>query len=74
METSDFWVQPSVTIREGGKWKSLCYFGEAGLADLGKHYEVLVIANPKERLKEDQLLADWPAAQSKSQVLEVVRK
>jgi hypothetical protein len=74
METTDYWVQPSVTIREGGRWKVLCYFGETGPAHSGKHYAVLAIANPKKKLREDQLLAEWPVAQSKSQVVKVVRE
>lgn len=73
LETPDFWVQPSVTVREGGKWKVLCYFGEPGKHS-GKPYEVMAFVNPKENLKEGQLLSKWPEAQSKSQVIEVVRE
>ncbi len=73
METADYWVQPNVTVREGGKWKVLCYFGEPGKHS-GKPYEVMAFGNPKEKLKEGQLLSNWPQAQSKSQVVEVVRE
>ena len=74
MEVADFWVQPSVTVREGGKWKVLCYFGEPGPQHSGKHYEVMALVNPKEKLREGQLLSGWPEAESKSQVIEVVRQ
>ncbi|MBC8031137.1 MAG: hypothetical protein H7Z16_13565 [Pyrinomonadaceae bacterium] len=73
MEVADYWVQPNVTVREGGRWKVLCYFGELGQHS-GKPYEVMAIANPKETLREGQLLPNWPEAQSKSQVVEVVRE
>jgi hypothetical protein len=73
MENADFWAQPSVTVREGGKWKVLCYFGESGQHS-GKLYEVMAIANPKGSLREGQLFNGWPEAQSKSQVIEVIRE
>ncbi len=74
METSDYWVQPNVTVREGGKWRVLCYFGEPGPQHLVKSFEVIAFTNPKERLNEGQLLSGWPEAQSKSQVIEVIRE
>ena len=73
METADYWVQPNITVREGGKWKVLCYFGEPGKHS-GKPYEVMAFGNPNEKLREGQLLSNWPRAQSKSQVVEVVRE
>ena len=73
MEVADYWVQPSVTVREGGKWKVLCYFGEPGQHS-GKPYEVMAFANPKQTLREGQVLPNWPEAQSKSQVIEVFRE
>jgi hypothetical protein len=74
METADYGVQPGVTVREGGKWKVLCYFGEPGSQHSGRHYEVLAFVDPKETLREGQLLSGWPSAQSQSQVVEVVRE
>src|SRR5258707_766688 len=73
METSDYSVQPDVTVREGGRWKVLCYFGEPGPQHSGRHYEVLAFVDPNETLKYGQLLSGWPSAQSKSQMVEVVR-
>lgn len=74
MEVADYWVQPAVTVREGGKWKVLCYFGEPGPQHSGKHYEVTALVNPKEALSEGQLYQGWPEAESRSQVIEVVRQ
>jgi len=74
MEVADYWVQPNVTVREGGRWKVLSYFGEPGQQHSGKRYGLVAITNPKETLQEGQLLPSWPEAQSKSQVVEVVRK
>ena len=74
MEAADYWVQPTVTLREGGAWKVLSHFGEPGQQHSGKRYELVAITNPKETLQAGQLLPNWPAAQSKSQVVEVVRE
>ena len=74
MKTADYWTQPAVTVRDEGKWKVLCYFGEPGQLHANEHYEVMAFASPKTTLKEGQLLANWPDAQSKSQVIEVIRQ
>jgi hypothetical protein len=74
MEVTDYWVQPSVTVREGGRWKVLCYFGEPGQPHSGKHYQVIAVTNPKEKLKEGQLYPNWPESESRSQVVEVIRQ
>jgi hypothetical protein len=74
METADYWVQPAVTIRDAGRWKVLCYFGEPGAQHSGKPYEVQAFMNPKERLSQGQLLSSWPLADAKSQTIELVRE
>lgn len=73
MEVSDYWVQPPVTVREGGKWKVQIHIGRPGAVDVGKHFEILAVANPKNSLKEG-VLKEWPEAEWKSQVIEVTRK
>jgi hypothetical protein len=73
MESADYWVQPSVTVREGGRWKVLCYFGEPGQQHAGKHYEIVAITNPKKEPSGGQLVAGWPESESRSQIVEVVR-
>lgn len=73
VEGGDYWVQPNVTVREGGKWKVLCYFGESAQQYSGKHYEVTAITNPKEKLRDGQLYPNWPESESRSQVIEVTR-
>jgi hypothetical protein len=71
-EVGDYWVQPSVTVRNNGKWRVLVYFGEPEHS--GKPYEVVAIANPREPLKEGQLFKSWPEAQWRSDPVYVVRK
>ena len=74
MEVSDSWVQPPVTMREGGKWKVQIHIGRPGAVDVGKHFEIVAVANPKSGLKEGDKLKGWPEAKWKSQVIEVTRK
>jgi hypothetical protein len=73
MEISDYWVQPSVTIKEDGTWKITIYIGNPGTNDVGKQFEIMAIANPKTSLNEGDKLGGWPEAQWKSQVVEVTR-
>ena len=74
MEVSDYWVQPPVTVKDGGKWKVQIHIGRPGAADIGKHFEIMAIANPTADLKSGDKLKAWPSAKWKSQVVEVVRK
>lgn len=74
MEVSDYWVQPSVTVKGNGTWKVMIYIGRPGTIDVGKQFEIMAVANPKARLKEGDVLREWPEAQRKSQVIEVTRK
>lgn len=71
MEVSSYWVQPSITVRENGTWKVMAYFGRAG--DVGKRFEIMALANPKKRLTEAEILNEWPEAQWRSDVIEVIR-
>ncbi len=74
MEVSDYWVQPSITVKRDGTWKVKIYIGRPGRIDVGKQFEIMAIANPKVRLKEGSILKEWPESQWKSQVIEVIRK
>lgn len=74
MEVSDYWVQPPVTMRQGGEWKIQIHIGRSGAVDVGKHFEIVAVANPKNSLKEGDKLRGWPEAKWKSQVIEVTRK
>ncbi len=74
MEVSDYWVQPRLTVNEDGTWRVGIYVGRTGNADSGKRYEIMAIANPKRPLKEGDVMRYWPDAESKSEVVEVVRK
>lgn len=74
MEVSDYWVQPSVAVKEDSTWKVKIYIGRAGNLDVGKQFEIMAVANPREKLLEGKILKGWPDAQWTSQVIEVTRK
>ena len=74
MEGSDYWVQPPVTVRVTGAWKVQVYIGRPGNLDIGKHFEVKAVANPKQPLAEGYVLDAWPEAEAISQVIEVSRR
>lgn len=71
---SAYWVQPSVGIGGDGKWRVQVYVGRAPDADQDVHFEIMAIAQPKANLKEGDVVGSWPAAEAKSQVIEVIRK
>jgi hypothetical protein len=72
IETSDFWIQPPVTVRKDGSWKVLVYFGEAGPKHAGKRFEVRAFANPTDQISEGKR-AQWPKAAGRSDIVEVTR-
>jgi hypothetical protein len=74
MEVSTYWIQPAISVKQDGKWKVQVYVGRPGSVDIGKHFEIMAIANPKLTLKEGDQLSGWPEAEWKSQVIEVIRK
>ncbi len=74
MAVSDYWVQPKVTLRRDGTWRVQIYLGKPGSVDTGKRFEIMAISNPKTKLKEGDVLKEWPEAQGRSEVIEVIRK
>ena len=73
METSDYWVQPQVTVGTDGKWSVLVYFGEPGATHKGKKFEVRAFASPKAKFNEGKT-SGWPAATAQSEVFRYTRK
>jgi hypothetical protein len=73
MAVSDYWVQPSVNVRENGTWKVQVYIGK-GPIGIGEQFEIMAVANPKVELEEGNVLGGWPEAQWRSQVIEVTRR
>jgi hypothetical protein len=73
METSNYWVQPAVSVKEDRTWKVKIYVGRPGSVDSGSRFEIRAVANPRGRLSEGQVLDAWPDAQSESQVVGVTR-
>lgn len=74
MATNGFWVQPKPTVKENGKWAASIFIGREGKVDVGEHFEIMAVANPMPKLRRGDVLDDWPEAQAKSQVIEVVRR
>jgi hypothetical protein len=74
IEVSDYWVQPQLTVNGDGRWRASIYVGRPGNLDTGKRDEIMAIVNPKRPLKQGDLLRFWPDAESKSEIVEVVRK
>jgi hypothetical protein len=71
--TSNYWIQPSVTVRRNGTWKVIAHFGRPGESDAGIQYEVRAFAGFQAQLKEGRINA-WPNAPAISDVVEVVRR
>jgi hypothetical protein len=67
------WVQPEVSIKANGKWKTRIHIGREGSDDVGKRFEVLAVANPNAVLKEGDILDEWPSAEWASEITELVR-
>jgi hypothetical protein len=68
-------VQQAISVRPQGKFEVPLYIGESapGL-HAGKTFEVRVVANPYQKdLKEGTILRGWPAAESASAVVRVIR-
>lgn len=71
-ETSDFWVQPPVSVKKDGSWKVKPYFGDAG-RNVGSKFEVRAFVNPSEAAKEGKT-DHWLKATVRSDLIEVVRQ
>jgi len=75
VDTPDqFWVQPPAIVQPDGTWRAIVYIGRPGSVDVGKRFELRAVANPKDTLKEAQVLSRWPDADASSSVIEVQRK
>jgi hypothetical protein len=74
MEVSDYWVQPSVSVKNDGTWKVMVHIGRPGDVDVGKEFEIMAVANPTEELYEGKILSGWPEAQWKSEVIYLTRE
>lgn len=73
IESSGFWVQPPVTVKDDGSWRVVVYFGEEGSKHVGTRFEVRAFANPIGNIAEGKT-TQWPKATAKSNVIEVTRK
>jgi hypothetical protein len=68
----DYWVQPTVAVRNDGFWICQPYIG---LADTraGVRFEVRAVADPAEPLQPSTKLAAWPQARYSSNTVVVSR-
>ena len=73
MATAQYWVQRRVSVRNDGTWKVQAYFGTDDVCDAGEHFEIVAVAAPRSVLSEADILAGWPNAKARSDVVEVVR-
>jgi hypothetical protein len=74
MDTSSYWVQPRVSVRSGGVWSGMAYFGRSGDLDNGKRFEVVAIAEPQDTLREGEYGNSWPKAKWTSRPITLIRK
>ena len=74
IDTSSYWVQPSISIRKDGKWSITAYFGRSGNIDVGKSFEIMAVLNPQKKLKEGEYFDKWPDAEFRSDIITVVRQ
>jgi len=74
MAVSDYWVQPSISVRKDGSWRVMISTGRPGTVDVGKHFEILAVGNPTVQLSEGLVLSGWPEAALESEIIEVIRK
>ena len=68
-----FYVQAPLAVGKDGRWLASARLGEAGQG-AGQTFEMVVFANPAMKLKEGDVLAAWPGAESRSSVVTVARK
>jgi len=73
VDTSGFWIQPSVTVKNSGSWKVKAYFGRSGSIDSGKEFEIRAFANPTGTFREGKTHG-WPKAAARSDVVDVTRE
>jgi len=73
-DTGAYWVQPRVATTKTGNWAVEAYFGREGNIDIGREFEILAIAGPRQELLEGQVLPDWPEAAWRSRIVTVVRR
>ncbi len=73
LEVATYWVQPRLTVRSGGRWKTRIHIGRPGRVDVGKEFEMMAVVNPRSGLSNGQQLGDWPEAEAVSNVVEVTR-
>lgn len=76
LETDDCWAQGPGIVNADGTWRIIGQFGEAGIQDAKKPYEVRAIANP--HLPADKPLEAGPVscgldAQLHSESVDVIR-
>ena len=71
---TEYWVQPQATLKGDGTWTAEIYVGDPGVEDKGKRFLLMAVANPKQALTDDDVLATWPAAAAQSNIVSVTRK
>jgi hypothetical protein len=73
MATSDYWVQPPISINKKGGWTTEAYFGQSESVDSGAKFEVQAFAGVTSPLAIGKM-PDWPKAAASSDLVVVTRK
>jgi hypothetical protein len=72
-DDASYSVQPEVIVNPmDGSWKVRVYVGRVD-DDYGKPFQIMAVANPKERLKQGDTLSSWPESEWKSEMIEIIR-
>lgn len=74
IDSANYQVQPKVTVCEHNIWRVKISMEKTVGINVGSPFEIMAVANPKVKLREGDILSEWPEAQWKSQVIEVTRK
>jgi hypothetical protein len=69
----DHWVQPQATIHRDLTWTAKAYIGRPGDVDVGIHFKITAVGDPKDPLCEGDILQQLPKADWRSDTIEVVR-
>ena len=68
MATDGYWVQSRSAVGQDHSWVARACFGASDT------FQVMAVVEPVEELRPGVVLANWPKAKARSQIVEVVRK
>lgn len=69
----DHWVQPQATIHRDLTWTAKVYIGRPGDVDVGIRFKITAVGDPRDPLREGDVLQQLPKAKWRSDTIGVVR-